>query len=121
MNTPSTIIQQQKKLLIWKLTNFKTYQTMTREEFKEKAKQGIDDLFTKIDELEKKKDDVTDDLKSNYNEQITELNKRKDELKSKFLKLMGATDKDWEEHKSSFNSTYDTFKEGYYKLSSFFK
>jgi len=94
---------------------------MTREEFKEKAKQGIDELFTKIDELEKKKDDVTDDLKNSYNDQISELNKRKEELKLKFLKLMGATDQDWEEHKNSFDSTYATFKEGYYKLSSFFK
>ncbi|MFP4556960.1 MAG: hypothetical protein ACLFNU_08835 [Bacteroidales bacterium] len=94
---------------------------MTREEFKEKAKQGLDDLFTKIDELDKKKDLVSDDLKNSYHEQIEELNKRKHELKSKFLKLMGASENDWEEHKNSFNSTYDTFKEGYYKLSSFFK
>jgi hypothetical protein len=50
---------------------------MEREEFKEKAKQSIDDLFVRIEKLEAKMKMAKADAKVKYKDEIDELKQKK--------------------------------------------
>ena len=55
---------------------------MEREEFKEKAKQSIDDLFVQIEKLEAKMKQAKADAKVKYKSEIDELRQKKAEMQS---------------------------------------
>lgn len=46
---------------------------MKREEFRQKAKRGIDELFAKIEELEAKSGDLKEKSKAKYKEIMAEI------------------------------------------------
>jgi hypothetical protein len=94
---------------------------MDRENFKNKAKQSIDEIFAKIDELEAKKDKALEGAKVEFEEKINELKAKKDELTAKYNMLMDSSDENWEEVKSAFSSASESFKEGFSKIGSLFK
>lgn len=94
---------------------------MDRESFKNKAKQSIDEIFAKIDELEAKKDKALEGAKAEIEERIIELKAKKDELTAKYNKLIDSSDENWEEVKSAFSSAAESFKEGFLKIGSLFK
>ena len=94
---------------------------MDRENFKNKAKQSIDEIFAKIDELEAKKDKAFEGAKIEYEVKITELKAKKEELTAKYNKLMDSSDENWEEVKNAFSSASESFKEGFSKIGSLFK
>lgn len=87
---------------------------MKRNDFTEKAKQGIQDLSDKIDELENKAKSASDDLKAEYKEQIKALDKKKSALEHKYNEVKDMAEDKWEETKESFKtgmeSLKDTFK-----------
>ncbi len=94
---------------------------MDRNKLKEKAKTAIDDIFAKVDELESKRGEVQEDLKVKYDERIADLKTRRVELQSRYKELASASEGKWEEASKAFNSSLDSFKEGFSKLASIFK
>lgn len=93
---------------------------MDRENFKNKAKENIDELFAKIDELEARKDKAIGDVKTGYEEKLAELKAQKEELVSKYNQLVDSSEENWEEVKETFQSATDSFKEGFSKIASLF-
>ena len=91
---------------------------MNKEDFKNKAKISIDDIFAKIDALEEKKDKVKGDAKATYEEKLNNLKTMKKELQAEYDLLINASDDKWEEVKSTFSSATDSFKEGFLKIAS---
>jgi chromosome segregation ATPase len=63
---------------------------MDRENFKNKAKESIDDIFTKIDELEIKKDQLLEKAKTEYDEMLAGLKEKKE-------KALGTAKAEYEE------------------------
>ena len=94
---------------------------MDRNTFKEKAKKGIDDLFSKIDEFELKKEKVQGDAKVKYEEGIAQLKIKRVELQQKFQNMKDASPEKWEEAKEAFNKSLGSFKAGLSKLGELFK
>ncbi len=94
---------------------------MERQEFKEKAKHRIDELFAKIDELEAKKEKATGETKARYNEMIADIKKLKNDLNEAYRSVESATEKDWKEKKKIFNASLESFQEGFSKLADIFK
>lgn len=94
---------------------------MDRNEVKEKSKQLIDDVFSQIDELEKKKNSTESKAKEEYENMIDKLNSKKNELKMKYEMLKNTSDDKWEEAKQSFDASLDYFKKGIAELSAVFK
>ncbi|MDA3892372.1 MAG: hypothetical protein PF517_11975 [Salinivirgaceae bacterium] len=93
---------------------------MNKENFKNKAKKSIDDIFAKIDALEAKNDKVKGDAKAEYEENLSNLKAKKKELQAKYDGLDSASDEKWEEVKSTFSSATDSFKEGFSKIATLF-
>ncbi|REJ83794.1 MAG: hypothetical protein DWQ44_00680 [Bacteroidetes bacterium] len=89
---------------------------MNRNEFKETAKQGIDKIFARIDELEHKKDHAKAELKEAYNSQISKLKAEKSELKAKYENLLTISEDKWDDAKDSFEKASSSFKEGIEKV-----
>jgi hypothetical protein len=94
---------------------------MDKEKFKNKAKDSIDEIFAKIDELEVKKDKAIGEAKIEYEEKLAELKSKKIELQAKYDKLVEASEENWEEVKVAFSSASESFKEGFSKIASLFK
>jgi hypothetical protein len=94
---------------------------MERTVIKEKAKQTIDEIFLKLDELEAKKDQVLQDAKEEYQEVLAELKKKREALEFKYHEMLHATEENWEEVKTTFTASAESFKEGFTILGSLFK
>jgi hypothetical protein len=94
---------------------------MDQQEFKEKAKQSIDDIFARIDELKQKRGTIEADLKGTIDEQIKKMEAKKIELELKYKDLIDANEEKWDEVKDAFSQSADSFKEGFSKLKSIFK
>ena len=93
---------------------------MEREEFKEKAKQSIDDLFVQIEKLEAKMKKAKADAKIKYKDEIDELRQKKAEMQSVLDKVENAVEGKWEEVKAAFNESAPSFKEGFARLGKIF-
>jgi hypothetical protein len=93
---------------------------MEREEFKEKAKQSIDDLFIQIEKLEAKMKQAKADAKVKYKDEIDELRQKKAEMQSVLDKVENAVEDKWEEVKAAFNESAPSFKEGFARLARIF-
>jgi len=64
---------------------------MKREEAKARAKKSIDDIFTKIDELEKEADATKASQKAEYQGRVKELKEKKKDLQEKYDKVKNAS------------------------------
>ena len=89
---------------------------MEREEFKEKAKKSIDDLFLQIEKLEAKMKQAKADAKVKYKDEIDELKQKKAEIQG----LLDKVEDKWEEVKLAFNESAPSFKEGFARLAKIF-
>ena len=94
---------------------------MNRTEFKEKAKQTVDDFFAKMDELESKKNQAKEEVKSSYDRKVEKLKAEKAGLKEKYNNLMTVSDEKWEETKKAFTNASESFKEGVAEITSLVK
>ncbi len=94
---------------------------MEREKFKEDAKQFIDKIFARIDELEAKKDRVTEDKKQEYEEMLASLRQRKKLLLDKYNNLSSSAEDKWEEARITFSDASESFKDGFDKIASLFR
>lgn len=94
---------------------------MNKEEIKSELKGQLDKLFTKIDELEVKKDEATGEAKALYAEKLQDLKDTKEDLKTKYDSLLEASEEKWEEIKDSLSDSMESFKEGFSKLGNLFK
>jgi hypothetical protein len=94
---------------------------MEREEFKQKAKQSIDDIFARIEKLEAKMDKAKTDAKVKYKEEIEALKLKKADLQSKYDNLETAVEEKWEEVKNAFIESAPSFKKGFSTLGKIFK
>ncbi|MBI1222852.1 MAG: hypothetical protein GC180_09640 [Bacteroidetes bacterium] len=83
---------------------------MNREEFHAYADKKIDEIYDRLDELEKKRDSATAAAKEKYSDQIEAAKKKRDELKADLQKLKGASGESWEELKLAFNESAESFK-----------
>jgi len=93
---------------------------MEREEFKEKAKKSIDDLFIRIEKLEAKMKQAKADTKVKYKDEIDELKQKKAEMQGLLDKVENAVEGKWEEVKAAFNESAPSFKEGFARLAKIF-
>jgi hypothetical protein len=93
---------------------------MEREEFKQKAKQSIDDIFATIENLEAKMDKAKADAKVKYKDEIDALKQKKADLQSKYDSLEDAVEDKWEEVKNAFTESAGSFKEGFARLGQIF-
>lgn len=94
---------------------------MDKQEFRLKAKKGIDDIFNKINELEAKKNIVKDEVKVKYNERIKELKIKKADLLKNYNCLIESADEKWEETKIMFTKALDSIKGEFVEIKAFFK
>lgn len=94
--------------------------TMDKIEFKRKANQTIDEIFSQIQDLEKKSKNLSDSAKQKYEEKIVELKDKKAELKKKYKDLENTANPEWTEAKSAFLKSADSFKEGIKSLGTIF-
>ena len=94
---------------------------MDKEDFKTRAKNSIDELFAKIDELEAKKGGTFEKAKEEYEEMISQLKVKKDELQAKYRKLMDGSDDEWDDVKSAFSNASENLKEGFSKMANLFR
>lgn len=93
---------------------------MDKQEFKAKADKVIDELFTKIQELDEKKDKVEGELKEEYREKIAELKEKRDHLKAKYDALEDVAEDKWDDVKEAFTAASHSFREGLSKLGTIF-
>ena len=94
---------------------------MDKEAFKKKAKQSLNEIFARIDELDAKKDKVKANVKAEYEEKLSRLKTQKANLQQKYEKLTYASEEKWEEVKDGFNNAIKTLNEGFSELLSLFK
>lgn len=93
---------------------------MEREEFKEKAKKSIDDLFAEIEKLEARMKQAKADAKVKYKDEIDELKQKKAEMQGILDQVENAVEDKWEEVKTAFNESAPSFKEGFARLAKIF-
>lgn len=91
---------------------------MNKEELKANAKQQIDEVFTKLDQMEAKSGQVSSEMKQTYNEQMEKLRGKKKELEVKYAELQNASEDKVEELGQAFNESREYFKQGFQKLGS---
>jgi len=94
---------------------------MDKEALKREAKQKIDDVFTKIEELEAKKDQFSSEMRDDYEQRIAQLRSKRDDLMAKYEELQQASESKVAEVKSAFDSAAKSFEEGFSKIASIFK
>ncbi len=94
---------------------------MDRNTFKDKAKKGIDDLFSEIEKLEQKREKLQGEARVKYNEKIAQLKEKRIELQHKYQSMKDATPEKWEEARGSFSKSFDSLKEGFSRLAEIFK
>jgi len=84
--------------------------------YKEKAKQQIDEMAAQIEKLEAKKDMAQADVKMKYEQQLGHLKNKKAQAQAKFEELKDASNERWEEARDVFASASESFKQGFSEL-----
>lgn len=84
--------------------------------YKEKAKQQIDEMAAQIEKLEAKKDMAQADVKMKYEQQLGHLKNKKAQAQAKFEELKDASNERWEEARDVFASATESFKQGFSEL-----
>lgn len=85
-------------------------------EIKEKAKLELDEIFSKIEELERKKDQAKSVSRAKFDVKLAELNLKKAELQAKYDDLKTASEAKLDEMKEVFSKSADHFKQGLKEL-----
>lgn len=94
---------------------------MEMNDYNMKAKEMVDDIFARIDELETKKENAEGIAKEDFDNMIGTLNSKKEDLRSKYETLKNTTDDTRERAKESFKQSAEYFKNGITELASHFK
>jgi ElaB/YqjD/DUF883 family membrane-anchored ribosome-binding protein len=94
---------------------------MNREEYREKVKKAIDEIFDQIDKLSAKAENASGKVRQEFEGRIKELEQLRDQMVEKMEEFADSTDSKWEEVKETVNSSLDSFKEGFKKLGSIFE
>lgn len=92
----------------------------TQEELREKARQKIDDLSTKINSL---KDKPLEDIakKDRLDEIIKELEETSENIKSTYIRLMKENEKKWDEFDKNVYRDMKSFDDAFRKAGSIFE
>lgn len=83
---------------------------MNRQEFKEKAKNSIDELSGQMDQLERKALEVKGEAKAKVQEKIKGLRQQKEKLVGQFKQLEQSTEDNWEKLQNAFTDSVRAFK-----------
>lgn len=94
---------------------------MDKQEFRSKAHLAVEKLISNVENLEKKKDEVSADMKDKYNQKITSLHKKKAELLENLERIEARQGENWQERKEIFNNSLEHYKAGFEELSKLFK
>lgn len=94
---------------------------MDKQKFKAEANAAIDNIFSKIEKLEQKRDDLNDSVRQKYDKQLAELNKRKTEMKEQLENIQQSSEENWEETKEIFSESMEHYKAGFAELGKLFK
>jgi F0F1-type ATP synthase membrane subunit b/b' len=98
---------------------------MKKEEFKNKAQSVLDELSSRIDEMETRANEIADDAKEEYYKQLDNLKELKSQLSTKLDEFDKIADSKWDVVKESagefFNSVSSDWKESYAKIVDAFK
>ena len=94
---------------------------MDKLKFKAEANAAIDNIFSKIEKLEHRKDSLNDNVRQKYDKQIAALNKRKTEMKQQLEELQQSSEDNWEEAKEIFSESMEHYKAGFAELGKLFK
>ena len=94
---------------------------MDKIKFKMKALKTIDNLFDKVEKLEKRKDELNDSLLINYYTISGIVNKRKEELKEKLDDVEQASDETLAKAKQAFSKSQKKFTMEFARLKELFK
>lgn len=94
---------------------------MDKQEFRSKAHIAVEKLISNVENLEKKKDEVSADMKAKYNQQIANLRQKKAELQENLERIEAEQDENWQERKEIFNNSLEHYKAGFEELGKLFK
>lgn len=94
---------------------------MERNEFREKAKSLVDDVFNRIESIEQKSVALKAEAKDVYEKELEELKVRRDEMLKRYEELNDSAESQWGEVKDAFSESADYFKEGFNRIFSLFK
>lgn len=84
---------------------------MTRDEFQVKAKEQVDVLFKKINELEAKSEELADGARAEISEQVSHLKKKKDEMEKKLHGYADVAEERWEDFSGEFSEMVSGIKD----------
>ena len=93
---------------------------MNKEDLKREMNNTIDDLASKINEMEAKKDHVKQEAQSKYHSTLQMLREKKLDLKTKYDDIENTSGDKWQEIKNSLDSAKDYFKKGVNEMASAF-
>ena len=94
---------------------------MDMNDYNAKAKEMVDDIFNRIDELESKKEKAEGMAKEDFSKMVDTLKSKKEDLKSKYEDLKNTPDDKREQARESFRQSAEYFKNGLTELASHFK
>lgn len=94
---------------------------MNREELKAKAHAAVDKMFTQLDELDAKKDQLSEKAKAEYAEKREALAKKKVELQAKYKDLEDASGESLDDLKVALDKSAESFKEAFGNIKTHFK
>jgi SMC interacting uncharacterized protein involved in chromosome segregation len=94
---------------------------MNKTEFKVKALETIDGFYKEVENLERKKNDLSEKLKREYEKQLAVLNTRKAGLKNKLDAVENAAEAKREQAKEAYSEALQRYKTEISQLSKLFK
>jgi len=89
---------------------------MNKSEFRKNAKNKIDRLFVKIEDLETKKNQVSEDALEKYEETIRNLKYKRARLQQNYHALEIVAEEQWVETKKEFVNATESINEGVKEL-----
>lgn len=94
---------------------------MEKEQFRERIKKSIDELFEAFDELDARKDELREKSKAKYNEIMNEIKDWETTFESKRRQAKDGNDPRWEEAKQAFGRSARAFRDAMENLASFLR
>lgn len=84
---------------------------MTRQEFKEKAKESIDELTSQVNRIEHKAQEISGEAQAEIQKKLKTLREQKDTLIGQYEQLQQATEENWENLQNAFTKGVRAFKQ----------
>lgn len=94
---------------------------MDKEQFRDRIKKSIDELFEVFDELDARKDELKEKSRARYNEIINEMKDWESKFESKQRQAKEGGDPHWEEAKQAFARSAGAFRDAMENLASFLR